>query len=623
MLKCGTLDWSEINPDIFGSMIQAVVQPSQREGLGMHYTSVENIMRVIRPLFLDDLYERFDQADTVRKLDWLLEHICEIKVFDPACGSGNFLVIAYKELRKLEHRILERLGDLDPNKVGMFKLSGVKLDHFFGIEIDDFAHEIAILSLWLAKHQMNVEFHALFGVEISLIPLKDTGNISCDNAARVDWREVCSGDENTYVCGNPPYLGSRKLGAEHKADFALYFGDSKAPGTLDYISLWFLKGADFIVETSAKLGFVSTNSICQGGHVSPLWTRLFDKGATISFAHTSFPWSNNARGGAGVSCVVIGLTSGDLRQRLLTTPEGHRRVANINPYLVASPDNTVIEQTSSPLSPRPLMLSGSKPRDGGFLLLSPQDRAAIVERDPQLDEVIRPFVGSRELIRGEQRFCLWIEDEDLELAMAEPLIAHRVERVRQRRLTNSQKSVRDAASTSHRFTSIVHRDEQCLIIPSVSSERREYIPIGFLSAGSVVSNAAFVVYGSNAWLFALLHSKMHVAWVAGVCVRLRTDYQYSSILGYNTFPFPDPKNDGHRERLTEMAFRILEARETWSDLSLADLYDPEKMPANLRAAHDANDSYVDTLYGIGPSVSDSQRMEVLLPMYAALVEEAG
>ena len=240
ILECGTLDWSEINPDIFGSMIQAVVQPSQREGLGMHYTSVENIMRVIRPLFLDDLHERFDQAGTVRKLDRLLDHICDIKVFDPACGSGNFLVIAYKELRKLEHRILQRIGELDPNRAGLFKLSGLKLDHFFGIEIDDFAHEIAILSLWLAKHQMNVEFRALFGVEISLIPLKDTGNISCDNAARVDWREVCSGDENTYVCGNPPYLGSRKHRAEHKADFAHYFGDSKAPGTLDYISLWFL-----------------------------------------------------------------------------------------------------------------------------------------------------------------------------------------------------------------------------------------------------------------------------------------------------------------------------------------------------------------------------------------------
>jgi type I restriction-modification system DNA methylase subunit len=322
VLECGTLDWSQINPDIFGSMIQAVVHPSQREGLGMHYTSVENIMKVIRPLFLDDLLEAFESAaDSPQRLKRLLSRIFAIRVFDPACGSGNFLVIAYKELRKLEHSILQRLSDLDPAQKGLFNLSGIKLENFYGIEIDDFAHEIAILSLWLAKHQMNVEFHELFGVEIALIPLKDTANVSCGNAIQLDWDSICpeASEKETYVVGNPPYLGSSQHTDLNRSDLVKAFGARTFDRRMDYVSAWFMKGAEYIVKHNCRLGFVSTNSICQGSHVEMLWPHILAEGASIAFAHTSFKWTNQAKGNAGVTVVVVGLSAGDPRDRTLYT----------------------------------------------------------------------------------------------------------------------------------------------------------------------------------------------------------------------------------------------------------------------------------------------------------------
>ena len=614
MLECGTLDWSEINPDIFGSMIQAVVQPGQREGLGMHYTSVENIMRVIRPLFLDDLYERFDQADTVRKLDRLLQHICEIKVFDPACGSGNFLVIAYKELRKLEHRILERLGDLDPNKAGLFKLSGIKLDHFFGIEIDDFAHEIAILSLWLAKHQMNVEFCELFGIEISLIPLKDTGNITCGNAARLDWSDTCPVGENTFVCGNPPYLGARLLMDEHKADFESYFGTSNYPHDLDYISLWFLKGAEYIQDGRATLGFVSTNSICQGAHVALLWPRLLDGGAEIAFARTSFPWSNNARGKAGVTCVIVGLAATSNRPKRLFDGDIGRSVQHINAYLVASRNDTIVHKTDVPISTRPSMDFGNMPRDSGHLNLTRSERDELSRHYPESKVFLRPYIGSREFINGVERFCLWVADADASVAASIPGVLVRFEAVAAFRGRSRNATTRKFAEEPHRFVERRHQEAQAIVVPRVSSERRHYVPMGFLPAGTVASDQLYLIYGAEPWLYGLLQSRMHMAWLEVIGGRMKSDYRYSNLLVYNTFPFPE-LSAGDRADLTDAAFKIVMIREQFPDRTLADLYDPDKMPPRLRAGHDALDESVDVLYCSKPFASDTERMEVLLSMY--------
>jgi hypothetical protein len=620
VLESGTLDWSQINPDIFGSMIQAVVQPGQREGLGMHYTSVENIMKVIRPLFLDDLHGRFDKADTVRKLERLLARICEIKVFDPACGSGNFLVIAYKELRKLEHRILQRIEDLDPNRAGLFKLSGIKLDHFYGIEIDYFAHEIAILSLWLAKHQMNVEFNELFGVEIELIPLKDTGNITCGNAARLDWTATCPPDENTFVCGNPPYQYGTKRSPEQSEDVVRALEDPSTNKYLDYVAIWFYKGAKYATMSGSTVGFVSTNSICQGKQVALLWPRILSLGVEISFARTSFRWSNNAKGNAGVTCIVVGMSVSPPKLRRLFSDDGERAVAHINPYLLPTSNDTTVSEAVDPISPRPRMFFGSMPRDGGHLVLSPTERASLLSTSPEAGVFVKPYVGGSEFIKGTERFCLWIEDQDLPAARRIPEIMSRLEHVASFRRQSKAKSTQALAKQPHRFAQISYKSTSAIAIPAVSSERRDYIPMGFLDAGTVVSNKVYVVYDASAWLFGLLQSQMHMAWVRTIGGRMKTDYSYANSLVYNTFPFPALGSDSEAN-LTDRALRVLEAREQFPDRTLAELYDPQKMPRLVRDSHSALDDTVDALYQTAPFSSDAKRMDLLLSMYSALTKK--
>ncbi len=621
IIEGGALDWSEINPDIFGSIIQAIAQPRQREGLGMHYTSVENIMKVIRPLFLDDLHHRFDQATTVPQLNRLLAHISEIKVFDPACGSGNFLVIAYKKLRKLEHRILQRTRDLEPILADLFKISEIKLDHFFGIEIDDFAHEIAVLSLWLAKHQMNVEFHALFSVEIPLIPLEDTGSVNCGNAARVDWNKTCSRTEGrVFVLGNPPYRGGNLQSAEQKADFVEYFGTTEYPRKLDYISIWFLKGAEYIAQGNAELGFVSTNSVVQGDHVSLLWPRVLNFGIQIAFAHDNFAWSNSAKGSAGVMCVVIGLSVSPPPFRPYYVDDQTRLVENINPYLRPVPSNTIVHASPSPLNGLPPMDVGSQANDGGHLTLTPFERDSLIDKTPEAKRFIRKYVGSKEFIRGIDRYCLWIEDDEVDEATKFASIATRLEAVRLLRSRGGH-SARTVAAVPHRFGHRAHRPAPAIIVPRVSSERRTYVPMGFIDQNTVVSDAAFVVYGAEPWTFGLLQSQMHMAWVDTVGGRLKNDYRYSTKLIYNTFPVPE-LTITDKTSLNAHALDLLAIREEYSDWSLAELYNPDTMPSQLQRSHKALDAEVDALYQKNPFHSDDQRVQILLDMYARLVSPA-
>lgn len=622
ILECGQLNWSQINPDIFGSMIQAVVHPGQRETLGMHYTSVENIMKVIRPLFLDELEEAFDAADTVGKLEKLLDRICNIKVFDPACGSGNFLVIAYKELRKLEHRILQRIGELDPSKVGLFKLSGIKLDHFYGIEIDDFAHEIAILSLWLAKHQMNVEFHDLFGVEISLIPLRDTGNVMCGNAARLNWEEICPpGDSPVYVLGNPPYRGATYHSDDNRHDLALVFAGRDFDRRMDYISAWFMKGARYVARNDASLGFVSTNSVCQGGHVEMLWPHIFDEGVQISFAHTSFAWTNQAKGKAGVTVVVVGLDK-EPRHRTLYADGVKRRVDQIGPYLTAGNSSAIVGKRDSSICGLPKMDYGSKPVDGGGLSLDASEADALLAEYPEAAEFLRGYMGSAELIRGTRRHCLWIPAERVGAALAIPGVAQRVERVRRFRLASKKESTRRDAGRAWQFQQIRHKDTASIIIPRHSSERRDYIPMGFLDQSTIISDAAMAIYDAEPWMFGVIHSRMHMTWVRAVGGRIKTDFRYSAELVYNNFPIPR-LDDTAKNALNECVFGVLEQREYNSDKTLAELYDPERMPVGLRGAHKNLDDLVDSVYRERPFESDDQRLELLFGMYEELKLQDG
>jgi hypothetical protein len=621
VLESGTLDWSRINPDIFGSMIQAVVHPGQRESLGMHYTSVENIMKVIRPLFLDDLHETFEAASTVGRLERLRTRISTIKVFDPACGSGNFLVIAYKELRRLENRILERVVELDPTKRTLFSLSRVSLENFYGIEIDDFAHEIATLSLWLAKHQMNVEFRERFGVEIALIPLKEGGNIVCGNAARLDWAEVCPalpGDE-IYVLGNPPYQGGTKQSPGQKSDVAAAFGEYEVNRYVDYVSIWLVKGARYVMATGAQLGFVTTNSVCQGNHVGLLWPWIQTVGAEIAFAHSSFRWSNSAKRNAGVTCVVIGLSRPDVRKSKALYENGRMRlVAKISPYLQADTGGGVISASSTSISGLPPMVFGSMPRDGGHLILEPSDRRSLLHDYPDADRFIRRYMGAAELIRGIERYCLWIADADADAAAAIPPIARRLAQVRVMRLASKATSTKGFANQPYRFVQRAHKDTPSIIVPSVSSERREYVPMNFLDEHTVISNLANAVYDARPWIFGVLQSRMHMTWLRAVGGRLETRYRYSAELVYNTFPVPDLP-ESTRERLSKDAMAVLQAREEFSERTLSELYDPSAMPEALRAAHIALDQMVDHLYSANGFDSDEARLTALFERYGRAI----
>lgn len=622
VLDCGTLDWSQINPDIFGSMMQAVVHPGQRESLGMHYTSVENIMKVIRPLFLDELESAFEGADTKAKLTRLHDRIAAIKCFDPACGSGNFLLIAYKELRKLEHRILKHLQEVDPHApLALFQDSRIKLENYFGIEIDDFAYEVAILSLWLAKHQMNVEFRDLFSHEIRLIPLRDAGHVICANAARVDWDEVCpvNEGEEVYLLSNPPYLGSSMQSDDQKEDFVQFFGTTRYPRNLDYISLWLMKGARYVGKSDATLGFVATSSVSQGDHVALMWPTILAAGAAVAFAHGPFKWSNQARGNAGVTCVVIGLSAHPPAQRRLFSGQQVRLVTNINPYLKPSHRNTIVRATGDSLFELPEMVRGSQPTDGGHLILSADEVAQLTQTYPEARQFARRYMGASELLNGQVRFCLWIRDSEAGAAAAIPPIAERLSRVTAFRLAGST-TAQAMADKPYRFMQRPHKDSACVVVPLHSSESRAYVPIGLTDSSTVVSNACSAVYDAEPWVLSLVTSKMHNVWVRTVAGALESRIRYSVGLCYNTFPVP-ALSDKSRELLTDRAFDVLAARERHSDKTLAQLYDPEKMPDDLREAHQFLDAGVDQLYRRRPFQSDDERLELLFDLYEAATSD--
>jgi len=622
LIALGTLDWSEINPDIFGSMFQAVVNPHERSDLGQHYTSVPNILKTIEPLFLDGLREQLDTGfDSVRKLEALLDRISAIKVFDPACGSGNFLVIAYKELRKLEHAILERLAELDPKHQVLFAESKINIESFYGIELADFATEIAILSLWIAKHQMNTEFKEKFNLSIPLIPLKETGQIQQGNAARADWNAVCPNDGGEiYLIGNPPYAGAKTQTKEQKADYDFVFGPRPYSKNLDYIALWFVKGADYIEGTCAELAFVTTNSVSQGEHVGLMFPIIFAKGIEIGFAYTSFKWANNAKRNAGVTVAVIGLRTARSGQKYLYSDDLQIAASNINGYLVDGSD-VVIDRRRVPLAARlPEMVFGSMPRDGGGLLLSPDERRQMIDNDPRSEQFIKRFVGSSEAINGGERYCLWIDDQSATTARTIVGVAERLNRVAGERSRSKAASTAAYASQPHRFVQISYRPTDSIVVPRHSSERRTYIPMDYLSPDIVIGDSANAVYDAEPWVFALLTSAMHMAWTRAVGGQLETRLRYSNTIVYNNFPVPQLPS-GTKEQLTERALRVLDVREYHCERTLAELYDPDLMPDDLRAAHDELDALVDSIYSKSSYETDEQRLSDLFAIYEAMTAE--
>ncbi len=645
LISTGELQWRQINPDIFGSMIQAVADDEERGALGMHYTSVPNILKVLNPLFLDDLRTQLDAAaDNARMLLNLRKRMSKIRVFDPACGSGNFLVIAYKEMRAIEAEINRRRGEPDIK-------SEIPLTNFRGIELRHFPAEIARLALIIAEYQCDVLYRGQKEALKDFLPLDAQNWITCGNALRLDWLSVCpptgtgvkyladdllstpldqpeidfenEGGE-TFICGNPPYLGSKWQSPAQKADLQAIL-DSRLDGwrVLDYVAGWFVKAADFARQTISSAAFVATNSICQGQQASCLWPLVRRSGSAIHFAHTSFQWRNLASHNAGVTVVIVGITTSPPRLRKIYSSSGGdaplvREAENINAYLVAGPD-IVVEPRTSPLQALPEMVRGNSPTDGGHLLLEPHELSGLDLNFEERERYVRVFLGSRELINGLRRYCLWIEDGDVEAAMAIPSLRRRLDAVASFRAGSQKAATVRAASWPHRFDERkpISQGRQ-FYIPVISSENRAHLPIELVRPNVVPSNKVFTMNAADLWPFALVASRLNLVWVATVCARMRTDYSYTNTLGWNTFPVP-VLTDGNKAELTRCAENILLAREAHFPKTIADLYDPDEMPDDLRRAHEENDEILERIYIGRRFRNDTERLEKLFDLYTKMI----
>ncbi len=645
LIHIGNLDWTKINPDIFGSMIQAVADDEERGALGMHYTSVPNILKVLNPLFLDDLRKHLEEAgDNARKLLNLRSRMAKIRVFDPACGSGNFLVIAYKEMRAIEAEINRRRGEPD-------RRSEIPLTNFRGIELRDFPAEIARLALIIAEYQCDVLYRGQKEALAEFLPLDSQNWITCGNALRLDWLSICPptgtgvkvrGDDlfntpldqseidfenaggETYICGNPPYLGSKWQTSEQKADLEQIFSRHTASWkSLDYVAGWFAKAADYGTNTPTVSAFVSTNSICQGVQVPILWPVIFATGHRIVFAHTSFRWANLASHNAGVTVAIIaiardetdrGATIYSIGEHGETTAKSAERICA---YLVPG-DGIEIKPARRSISGCAYMDLGNMPKDGGNLLLSFNEAVEMTAADPNAGKFIFDFVGSQEFVKGIVRNCLWIEDHEVEEARRSERISLRLDGVRQMRLSSDAESTRAFADRSHRFKQIQGRGKSStIVVPKVTSERRAYLPVGLLSSHSIVSDNAFALYDAPLWNMAIVASRVHWVWVSTVCGQLETRIRYSNTLGWHTFPLPK-LTEQNKADLTACAENILLAREAHFPATIADLYDPEAMPENLRRAHEENDETLERIYIGRRFKNDTERLEKLFELYTRM-----
>lgn len=610
LIECGAdLNWSEINPDIFGSMIQAVVDPSQRGNMGMHYTSVPNIMKVIEPLFLNELKEEFEKhSDSKAKLEQLLLRLEHLKIFDPACGSGNFLIIAYKELRELEMAIFKRLQEL--TKEGLMPLSRIKLSQFYGIELDDFAHEIAILSLWLKEHQMNLKFKALFGHANPALPLKSSGNVVCRNATRANWEEICpSKDGEIFILGNPPYLGAMRQSDEQTEDLKIALAEHYA--SIDYIFAWFYKAARYILGKNAQCAFVATNSICQGEQVALGWPFLLSNGLEIGFCHTGFKWNNNAKNQATVEVIVASLRNTSDAPKLKISDGYTTTAKNINAYL-ADADNVYVHSRSKPLSAVKEMCFGNMPADGGQLLLTDSEKEELLAADPGAAPFVKELLSAKEFLSGQKRWCIWLDGVSEANFKKHPEILDRVNKLRVIRQKSSRPQL---AEIPHLFAQITQpRNKDFILIPCHSSENRSYIPMGFFSANHVSHNSCLIIPEGDIVLFGVLSSSMHMSWVRAVCGRLESRYRYSKDVVYNNYPFPDI-SEKFREIIGGAALEVLACRENHPETSLGNLYNPGKMPADLMAAHQNLDLVVDQVYRAKPFADDTERLSFLFNLY--------
>lgn len=649
LLHIGSLDWTQINPDIFGSMIQAVADDEERGALGMHYTSVPNILKVLNPLFLDDLREKLEDAgDNARKLLNLRNRMAKIRVFDPACGSGNFLVIAYKQMREIEAEINQRRKE--PSRP-----TDIPLTNFRGIELRDFSAEVARLALIIAEYQCDLHYRGKKLALAEFLPLDSQNWITQGNALTLDWMSICpptgtgvklhaedlfespleqaqidfenEGGE-TYICGNPPYLGSKWQSKEQKQELkAIFEHRTSSWKSLDYVAGWFLKAADYSEKTHTASAFVTTNSICQGVQATILWPVIFSAGHHIFFAHTSFKWANLASNNAGVTVAIVGISNKPICSPAIYSPgENGKTIVKaadfISAYLVPG-RGIELSPSRKQISGCAYMDLGNMPKDGGHLLMLLKEAQLLIEKDERARKFIFDFVGSQEFVKGVVRRCIWIEDDQVDEAQKVEDIASRLEGVRAMRLASDADSTKAFADRPHRFKQIQGRGKHTtIVVPKVTSERRDYLPVGLLSEHTIVSDNAFALYDAPLWNMALIASRLHLTWIATICGKMKTDFRYSNTLGWNTFPVPT-LTEKNKADLTRCAENILLAREAHFPATIADLYDPEKMPDNLREAHERNDEVLERIYIGRRFKNDTERLEKLFELYTKMTKKRG
>jgi hypothetical protein len=647
LLKACSLDWCKISPAIFGSMFQAVMNPQERRNLGAHYTSENNIQKVIKPLFLDDLYMEFDKIKSNRnKLQKFHQKIASLGFLDPACGCGNFLIISYRELRDLEILVLKELYKGGKLELDVSNIIKVDVDQFSGIECDEFAVRIAEVAMWLIDHQMNLKVSNEFGQYFTRIPIKKSANIVHGNALRIDWLTLFSyqssvishqldnavlvnnsqGDNKQlhFILGNPPFVGKKEQNEAQKLDMNLVFNGVKGAGVLDYVTAWYLKAAQFIQNTKIRCAFVSTNSIFQGEQVGILWQELYrNYNIKIHFAHRTFSWSNEAKGKAVVHCVIIGFGLEDIDNKRIFDDADIKgeaieiRVKNINPYLTEGND-LVIQKRSKPISNLPEINYGSMPIDNGILIFSDEEKDQFLAKEPLARKYMRQYSGGKEFINNIKRWCLWLVNVDPIELKKMPLVLEKIQEVKAYRQSSGRSTTINLAETPYLFGEIRQPETDYIIIPKVSSETRKYIPIGINKPEIIASGSCLIIPDADLFIFGIITSQMHITWIKYICGRMKSDYQYSSSIVYNNYPFPENITEKQRQKVEDCAQIVLDTRAKYPDRSLADLYDPLTMPSALVKAHQNLDQSVDLCYGNQPFVNELNRIEFLFNLYETL-----
>jgi len=624
LLEACAFDWGKISPAIFGSMFQAVMNPKERRNLGAHYTSEKNIQKVIKPLFLDDLHREFEKIKGNRnKLLEFQKKIANLYFLDPACGCGNFLIITYRELRDLEILVLQELDKTGQLVTDISTIIQVDVNQFAGIEYDEFAVRVAEVAMWLIDHQMNIKVSNTFGQYFVRLPLKKAAKIVHGNALRIDWEEIISKEKLNFILGNPPFVGHHYQNFDQKEDLKLVLDKIIGLGVMDYVSAWFYKSAQFIQNTKIKVGLVATNSISQGEQSSILWNVLINEfNISIHFAHRTFKWSNEAKGNAAVHCVIIGFASFEANEKYLfdyqtiTSEPLLIKAQNINPYLINA-NNILVFNRKYPLCNVPNMMYGNKPTDGGNFILSEEEKNTLVLKNPLVIKFIKPFISAREFLNGGKKWCLWLLDIKPNELKNIPEILERVEAVKQFRSKSIAASTRNY-SYHCLFRQITQPKSDYILVPRTTSENRKYIPIGFFTADNIVSDTCQSIPNGDLYLFGILTSEMHMAWVKYVCGRLKSDYRYSKDIVYNNYPFPENITDKQKQTVETCAQAVLDTRVKYPDSSLADLYDPLTMPPDLLKAHQKLDKAVDLCYRPQPFTSELNRIEYLFELYEKL-----